>query len=106
MRQPKNSPEILALSKHAQAILAGHWMLGKGCTLTLQNQASRFTERSRSAMDELIEAGIVSEEKADDGYAESRTYRLTEKGACLEYRKSLAWMKENGKFPLVEPLAE
>lgn len=104
MIAPKNSPEILALSADAQAVLAGHWMMGLKATLTLQNQQYRLSERGKAAMDELIAAGIISDEKADDGYAESRTYKLTPYGAGLEFRKSFTWMQENGAFSITEPI--
>ena len=103
MSAPANSPEILALSTRAQAILAGYWMLGGNFTLTLQNQTSSISEDCKPAMAELINAGIINDEKADDGYAESRTYRMTDIGAALEFRKSLEWMKENGRFSITEP---
>jgi len=98
----KNHPEILALSTDAQALLAGHWAMGKGATLTMQNQKSRLSERGRAAITELVEAGILSDEKALDGYAESRIYRLTVKGSAMEFRKPLKWMEEYGKFSIVE----
>lgn len=101
---PKNPPEILALSTDAQAVLAGHWMMGARATLTLQNQKSRLSARGEKAMRELIEANIVRDEKADDGYPESRTYSLTAKGQKLEYRKSFSWMDEHGKFSITEPI--
>lgn len=101
----KNSPEILALSNDAQAVLTGHWMLGAHATLTLQNQKSVLSDRGRAAMNELIDAGIISDEKADDGYAESRTYRVTSLGLTLEYHKSLKWMDEHGKFSITEPIS-
>lgn len=102
----KNHPEILALSVDAQAVLAGHWMMGKAATLTMQNQQWRLSERGRAAITELVEAGILSDEKADDGYAESRTYRLTEKGAEMEFRKPLKWMAEHGKFSIAERIGD
>lgn len=104
MKAPKNDPEILSLSEDAQALLAGHWSMGRKSTLTMQNQKSCLSARARLAMDALIAAGMVSEEKADDGYLESRTYRLTEYGASLEFRKSFKWMAENGKFSITEPI--
>ena len=102
---PKNAPEILALSTDAQAILAGHWMLGKGCALQMDNQVSVLSDRAATAMSELVGAGILSDEKADSGYAESRVYLLTEKGAAMEFRKSMKWMEENGKFSITKPKA-
>lgn len=104
MRAPQNDPQILSLSDDAQAVLAGHWGWGSGATLTLLNQKSRLSSRGDMAMRELISAGIISDEKADDGYQESRTYRLTEYGASLEFRKSLRWMDLHGKFSIVEAI--
>ena len=104
MRLPKNDPEILSLTPAAQAILAGHWGLGAGMTLTLQNQKSRLSDRAAQGMAELVGAGMIRDEKADDGYPESRTYSLTEYGASLEFRKSLTWMDEYGKFSITEPI--
>lgn len=104
MPAPKNSPEILTLSDTAQAILACHWMMGKGSSITLQNQKSRLSPPAKTAMAELIAADIISDEKADDGYAESRTYRLTKTGASLEFRKSFKWVEEHGKFSITEPI--
>lgn len=104
MPAPKNNPEILALSEAAQAILAGHWMMGKRSTLTLHNQKSRLSPPAKVAMDELIAAGIISDTKADHGYPESRTYKLTEQGAAMEFRKSLTWMEQHGKFSITEPI--
>lgn len=106
MIAPKNSPEVLALSIDAQAVLAGHWMLGKGSTLTMRNQAARLSARGRVAIEELVAAGILADEKAEDGYPESRTYRLTAHGAALEFRKSLTWMGEHGKFSISERIAD
>ena len=106
MAPPENSPEILSLSSDAQALLAGHWGLGVNASLTLQNQRSRLSERGAAAMAELVKAGIISDEKADDGYAESRTYRLTPHGATLEFRKSLPWMEQNAKFKLTTLIDE
>ena len=103
MGAPKNNPEILALSTDARAVLAGHWMFGRKMTLTMQNQQSVLSERGAAAIFELIDAGMLSEEKADDGYPESRVYRLTEKAAGMEFRKSLNWMDKNGKFSITEP---
>ena len=105
MNAPKNSPEILALSVVAQAILAGHWMMGKNCTLTLQNQTSRLTADGKVAMQELIDADIINEGNSDDGYAEGRCYTMSDKGAEFEFRKSLNWMAEHGKFSITEPVA-
>ncbi len=102
----KNSPEILALSNDAQAILAGHWMYGRMHKLTLNNVESRFTERSARAMQELIDAGLISEEPSNDGYEDGRVYRLTEKGAGLEYSKSFEWMKKHGRFKMMEKIPE
>ena len=106
MSAPKNSTEILALSKTAQAILAGYWGFGKGFTLTIQNQKSCISTECKVPMAELISAGIISDEKADDGYAESRTYKLTEKGSGMEFRKSMAWIKDNGIFSITESKAK
>eukprot|EP00919_Chromeraceae_sp_WS-2016_P031912 GHVR01075256.1.p2 GENE.GHVR01075256.1~~GHVR01075256.1.p2 ORF type:complete len:106 (-),score=4.03 GHVR01075256.1:526-843(-) len=104
MSAPKNSPEILSLSNDAQAVLAGYWGFGATFTLTMRNQESRFTPRAQSAFSELIKDGIILDEKADDGYAESRTYSLSEKGKKLEFRKSLAWVDEHAKFSTTEPI--
>ena len=104
MNPPKNSPEILALSDDAQAILAAHWMFGAKFTLTMGNQQSRFSPRAKTAMQELIDADVINEGKADDGYAESRTYSLSEKGKGLEFRKSMNWVEKNGKFSITEPV--
>lgn len=104
MSAPKNSPEILALSEDAQAILAGHWMFGIKFTLTMGNQMSRFSPRAKAAISELVSAGIILDEKADDGYAESRTYSLSEKGKSLEFRKSIKWIETHGKFSTTEPI--
>lgn len=106
MRPPKNDPAVLALSTDAQAVLSAHWMLGKRATLTLQNQQSRLSARGAQAIAELVNARIVSDEKADDGHAESRTYRLTDYGASLEFRKSLTWMQKHGKFSITEPIRQ
>lgn len=103
MAYPKNSPEILALSYDAQAILAGHWMLGRNSTITIQNQKSHLSERGEAAMAELIGAEIVSEENANDGFPESRTYRLTDAGRAMEFRKPLSWINQHGRFSLVTP---
>lgn len=100
----KNSPEILGLSELAQAILAGHWGFAKGSTLTLQNQKSRLTASAAEAMSELVAAGIVADNKADDGYAESRTYSLTDKGRSAEFRKPISWMDKHGKISITEPI--
>ncbi|WP_306150665.1 hypothetical protein [Roseovarius sp. MMSF_3281] len=102
----KNDPEILSLSNDAQAVLAGNWMLGKNMTLTLQNQEYALSRRGEKAMRELIGAGMISCEKADDGYPESATYRLTDYGADLNFQKSMKWMKEHGGFSLVQKVAE
>lgn len=104
MSAPKNSPEILALSEDAQAILAGHWMFGIKFTLTMGNQTSRFSPRAKSAFSELIGAGIILDEKADDGCAESRVYSLSEKGKTLEFRKSFEWIETHGNFNTTEPI--
>ena len=103
MTEPKNDPEILALSNDAQAVLAGHWMFGPGATLTLQNQQPVLSKRGAAAISELIAAGILTVEKTVDGCSESRTYRLTEKAARMEFRKSLKWLDQNGKFSITEP---
>ena len=105
MPAPKNAPEILTLSLDAQAVLAGHWMFGPSAELTLQNQASVLSDRGAAAISELVREGMLSDEKADDGYAESRTYRLTEKAANMEFRKSIRWLEENGKFSITQPKA-
>ena len=97
-----NSQEIMALSNDAQAVLAGHWMMGKKATLTMQNQKTRLSERGLAAITELVDAGIIRDEKADDGFSKSRIYRLTEKGAALDFRKSLKWMDKHGKFSIVD----
>ena len=104
MTAPKNNPEILALSETAQAILAGHWMMGKDFTLTMNNQKSRLTHLAAGAMDELVAAGIISDTKTDDGYPESRTYKLTDRGAAMEFRKSFSWMECHGTFSITEPI--
>lgn len=101
---PENSPEILSLSTDAQVVLAAQWALGLGSTLTMQNQASRFSPRAAAAVRELVEAGIILDEKADDGFAESRTYRLSGKGRGLEFRKSMKWISEHGKFNISEKI--
>ena len=103
MNTPTNSPEILALSIDAQALLAGHWMLFKKMKLNLNNQESVLSERSAAAMTELVDSGIIRNVKADNGYAESRTYLLSDVGANLEFRKSMAWVEKHGAFPLVVP---
>jgi len=104
MAIPKNHPDILALTNDAQALIAGHWVFGKGFTLTLSNQHSLLSTRAKSAMVELVSSGLISDKKADDGYAESRAYSLTAKGADMEFRKSFAWMEKNGKFPVTEAI--
>lgn len=100
---PKNSPEILSLSTDAQAVLAGYWMSARA-KLTPQNQKSRLSARGEKAIQELIAAKIIRDEKADDGYPESRTYSLTAKGQKLEYRKPFSWMGEHGKFSITDPI--
>lgn len=92
------------LSTTAQAILASHWGLGPDCKVTLGNEVSRMTSRSREAMSELIVEGFVQAEKADDGRAESLTYTLTEKGKSADLRKSMSWMEKHGKFPFTEKI--
>lgn len=104
MTARKNSPEVLALSIPAQAVLAGNWMLSKGFTITFQNQKTSMSEVCATAMAELIVAGFVSDEKADDGYPESRTYRLTEKGAAMDFRKPMKWMDQHGSFPITKQI--
>jgi hypothetical protein len=106
MKFPKNSPEILELSYDAQAILAGHWMFGAKFTLTMGNQKSRFSLRAKKAFCDLVSAGIILDEKADDGYAESRTYSLSEIGKGLEFRKSITWVEKYGKFSITEPITD
>lgn len=101
-----NNAEILALSLDAQAILAGHWTFGVKTSLTIQNQTSRLSPRANAAIAELVAAGIISDTKADDGYAESRTYQLTEYGSGLEFRKSLKWMGEHGRFQITEKITK
>lgn len=100
----QNSPEILALSNDAQALLAGYWGLGRQASLTMQNQAARFSDRATKAMQEIVAANILGDEKADDSYDESRTYRLTSHGQTLDFKKSLSWMKENARFSTTESI--
>ena len=104
MTAPRNSPEVLELSKDAQSILAGYWGFGVKFTLTMGNQKSRFSPRGKAAMQELIDADIINEGKADDGYAESRAYSLSDKGKTLEFRKSISWISDHGKFSTTEPI--
>ena len=96
--------QISDLSITAQAILAGHWGISKGMTLTLNNRESRLTKKSSDAMSELICEGIVKAEKADNGYAESMTYSLTKTGAEMKINKSFDWMGEHGRFSITEPI--
>ena len=105
MALPKNHPDILAMTTDAQALIAGNWMMGRRSTLTMGNQQSRFSPRAKLAMADLVSSGIISDKKADDGRAESRTYRLTSKGADMEFRKSLQWMEKNGQFSITEPIS-
>lgn len=72
--------------------------------LTMKNQVSRLSEQASKAMSELIMAGYVDAQKADDGYAESMTYRLTDTGKKLKRGKSIAWMEKHGRFPLTEKI--
>jgi hypothetical protein len=102
----KNSPEILALSNDAQAVLAGHFMFGTSNTLQIGNIESRLNERGEKAMQELIDAGLLQESNTEDGNDRGRIYRLTEKCANLSYRKSLDWMSEHGKFSVMEKIPE
>lgn len=90
------------LSIRAQAILAGHWGFAPGLQLTLNNVESRLTEENSAAMSELIMAGLVKAEKADNGYAESMTYTLTNEGRAARFQKSMAWLRDNGNFSLTE----
>jgi predicted ArsR family transcriptional regulator len=92
------------LSVTAQVILASHFALGDGTVLTMGNEVSRMTERCREAMSELIMEGIIVAAKADDGRAESMTYRLTDKGKATERRKPSSWMDKHGKFPFTEKI--
>ena len=94
---------MLELSDDAYAILTGHFGFNPKSTLTLNNQESRLTERSAAAMTELVAAGYVKDGKADNGYAESRTYSLTERGKALT-PMPIMWMEKHGKFSLVEPI--
>jgi hypothetical protein len=102
MTAPQNSPEILDLSPDAQAVLAGPWGFSVNFTLTMGNQVSRLSTRAKIAMQDLIDADIINEDKADDGYAESRTYSLSEKGKGLEFRKPLDWIAKHGEFLITE----
>lgn len=90
------------LSTHAQLILATHFAWGDDTTLTMGNEVSRMTARSRKAMSELIMAGIIVAEKADDCRAESLTYRLTDEGKKLDRRKPAVWIEKHGQIPFAE----
>lgn len=92
------------LSIRAQAILAGHWGFNPKASLTLKNVEKRLTPENAQAMSELIVAGIVQAEKADDGHPKSVTYTLTEKGQARKIAKSMNWMAEHGRFSLVEDI--
>lgn len=92
------------LSTMAQLILATHFAWGDDTVLTMGNEVSRMTALSRKAMSELIMAGIILAAKADDGRAESITYRLTEKGKKLDRRKSSEWMAKHGQVPFAEKI--
>lgn len=93
------------LSTHAQLILATHFAWGESTTLTMGNEVSRMTAKSREAMSELIMAGVIVAAKADDGRAESITYQLTEKGKAMDRRKSAEWVEKHGKVPFAEKIA-
>ena len=90
------------LSTRAQAILAGWFGFNPKSTLTLNNQESILTAECELAIAQLVKAGIINDEKADNGYAESRTYSLTKKGAKMNFKKPLEWMEENGGFQLTQ----
>lgn len=96
--------DIKELSITAQVILAGHWGLSPSMELTMQNQKSRLTKQAADAMTELIYAGLVKAEKANDSCAESMTYTLTEKGKALRFRKSIEWVEKHGNFKLTEQI--
>jgi hypothetical protein len=92
------------LENDARAILAGHFMSSKA-TLVLNNQEECLTKRSRAAFDELIEAGLLSEEPADNGYDEARRYALTEEGKAYPRMVPFDFMSRHGTFKLVEEIA-
>lgn len=91
------------LSDTALAVLAGTFA-GNRTALTLDNQESILTEIARRAFDELIEAGLLLETDADNGYEEARTYRLSENGRNFPRNASPEFMAEHGRFPLVEKI--
>lgn len=92
------------LSVDARLILATHFAMGDGTVLTMGNEVSRMTAASREAMSELIMAGIIHAEKADDSRAESMSYRLTEKGKAVDRRQSFDWIEKHGAKPFAEPI--
>ncbi|MFX4300280.1 hypothetical protein [Pseudosulfitobacter pseudonitzschiae] len=91
------------LSDTARAVLAGTFA-GNKTVLTLNNQESCLSEIARGAFDELIEAGLLLETEADNGYDEARTYRLSEDGRNFPRNVSPEFMSRNGRFPLVEKI--
>jgi hypothetical protein len=93
------------LGNDARAILAGRFMSPK-TTLVLNNQEKGLTERSRVAFDELIAAGLLSEEPADNGYAEARRYALTEAGRLYPRAAPFEFMARHGNFKIVEPISD
>jgi hypothetical protein len=48
--------------------------------LTMNNQKQVFTERAAAAMKVLVDNGWAVDEKADNGYPESRSYSITPEG--------------------------
>jgi len=95
--------DLPKLDTDAFVILASHFGNPKS-SLTLHNQESRLTERSRAAFDTLIEAGLITEEPVDGGYPEARRYALTDAGKSYPRNISLDYARKHGQFSLVEKI--
>lgn len=91
------------LSDDARLILVTRFMSPKA-SLVLDNQERCFTVQARAAFDELIDAGILTETPADNGYAEARRYALTNMGKTYPRAATLGFVKEHGGFALTEQI--
>lgn len=91
------------LSLGARAVLAGHFV-NPNAKLILNNQESCLTAESRGYVDELIEAGLLTEQPADNGYDGAMRYSLTQNGRDFPRALSFEFMREHGNFKLVEKI--
>lgn len=97
--------DLPILRDDARLILVTRFMSPKAA-LVLDNQERCFTAQARAAFDELIDAGILTESPADNGYAEARRYALTDMGKTYPRAATLGFVKEHGGFALTERIDE